>query len=64
VAFDRGVKSANFGVLRGAAPQAEAAVLIESFFIDVPQSVETFEVWRRRSVRAIADGVSLYWLHR
>jgi N-acetylmuramoyl-L-alanine amidase len=63
-AYDRGVKSANFGVLRGAANHAPAAVLVESFFIDTRESLETFDALRRKSSRAIADGVTQYWLNR
>lgn len=62
--FDRGVKSADFGVLRGAAPGTPAAVLVEAFFIDTREQYETFEAWRRVSAEAIADGVTQYLLGR
>jgi N-acetylmuramoyl-L-alanine amidase len=63
-AFDRGVKAADFAILRGAAPVTGAAVLVEAFFIDTPESLVTFNSWMGPSARAIADGVSRYWITR
>ena len=62
--FDRGVKSANFGVLRGAAPVVEAAVLVEGFFLDHNEGVVKIQSRRRLSARAIAEGIAKYWLSR
>lgn len=62
--FNRGVKSADFGVLRGAAPLVPAAVLVEAFFIDTPESAEVLESRRAIAAQAIADGIAQYWLSR
>ena len=62
--FNRGVKSADFGVLRGAAPRVPAAVLVESFFIDTPEPLEVHESRRPVAAQAIAEGVAQYWLSR
>jgi N-acetylmuramoyl-L-alanine amidase len=63
-AFNRGVKSANFGVLRGAAPIVSAAVLVEGFFIDNSEGLVVLESRRTVSARAIAEGIANYWLSR
>jgi N-acetylmuramoyl-L-alanine amidase len=63
-AFNRGVKSADFGVLRGAAPIVSAAVLVEGFFIDNSDGLVVMESRRFLSARAIAEGIANYWLSR
>lgn len=63
-AFNRGVKSANFGVLRGAAPIVSAAVLVEGFFIDNNDGIVVLESRRGLSARAIAQGIANYWMSR
>ena len=63
-AFNRGVKSADFGVLRGAAPIVSAAVLVEGFFIDNNDGLVVLESRRFLSARAIAEGIANYWLTR
>jgi N-acetylmuramoyl-L-alanine amidase len=59
---NRGVKAANLGVLRGASPVTEAAVLVEGFFIDHNEPAKAIEDRRALTAQGIAEGIANYWI--
>lgn len=62
---NRGVKSANLGVLRGVPSSVEAAVLSESFFVDAPGMTQgEAQLLCQSAARAVAEGIATYWQSR